>query len=381
MRAKFALAFVLLGVVGLCQSAQQPTTVISAQELKAKKLIYYGWGSPDTLYVRDHWREMEEMPFDGVGIVVPIDRRAWQQGKHGTGNQLAWHIMGKRAFRVEDFRDAIADLTAPKWRKFTDNFLPVMLSAEQSTIGLNWFDDGRWRIVANNFEILARIAAETGVKGLIFDPEHYNYGLFDYNAQRKQLDRPMAAYQKMARQRGRDVIRTIATHMPEAVILSLYSYTYPLSHTLPKTPYNLLPAFYDGILEAMPSAATLVDGYESAYPYKEREQFIAAYRRIQEAVKISKVPDHYRAKVRAGFGLWLDYRKRADYFTPEEFQRSVGAALEVSDGYVWIYSEGARFFPLSDVAPAYIKALADARDTNRKSPMPPDGLRFDGGVK
>ena len=32
--------------------------------------------------------------------------------------------MGKKTFRVEDFREAIADLKAPKWRKFTDNFLP-----------------------------------------------------------------------------------------------------------------------------------------------------------------------------------------------------------------------------------------------------------------
>lgn len=33
-----------------------------------KKLIYYGWGMPDTTYVRDHWSEMERMPFDGTGI-------------------------------------------------------------------------------------------------------------------------------------------------------------------------------------------------------------------------------------------------------------------------------------------------------------------------
>src|SRR2546425_13359553 len=37
---------------------------------RSKKVIYYGWGLPDTQYVRDHWREMEEMPFDGLGIVV-----------------------------------------------------------------------------------------------------------------------------------------------------------------------------------------------------------------------------------------------------------------------------------------------------------------------
>ena len=364
MRAKFTLAFVVL--VGLYQCAQPPTAVISAPELKAKKLIYYGWGSPDTLYVREHWREMEEMPFDGVGIVVPVDRRTWQQGKRDTHNQLAWQIMGKRAFRVEDFRDAIADLTAPKWRKFTDNFLPVILSAEQSTIGLNWFDDERWRTVANNFEILARIAAETGVKGLIFDPEHYNYRLFDYHTQRKQLDRPMAAYQEIARQRGREVARAITGSLPKVVILSLLSYTYPLIHTLPKTPYILLPAFYDGLLETLPSGATLVDGFEPAYAFKEPRQFAAGYRQIQEAVKISEVPEHYRTKVKAGFGLWIDYQNNPQHFTPENFRQAVSAALERSDGYVWIYSQGPRFFPPSAIAPSYIKALSSAQEVTKR---------------
>jgi hypothetical protein len=362
MSAKFAPAFVVLTVLGLYQCAQPPTAVISAPESKAKKLIYYGWGSPDALYVREHWREMEEMPFDGVGIVVPVDRRAWQQGKRDTHNQLAWQIMGKKTFRVEDFRDAIGDLKAANWRKFTDNFLPVILSAEQSTLGLNWFDDGRWRIVTNNFEVVSRIAAETGVKGLIFDPEHYKYDLFNYNAQRRQQDKPIEAYKQIARQRGREVARAVTGSLPKVVILSLYSYTYPLSHTLPKTPYNLLPAFYDGLLETLPSGATLVDGFESAYAFKEPRQFAAAYRQIQEAVKISEVPDHYRTKVKAGFGLWIDYQNNPQHFTPENFRQAVSAALERSDGYVWIYSQGPRFFPPSAIAPSYIKALAAARD-------------------
>jgi hypothetical protein len=365
MRAKFTLAFVLLAMIGLYRCAAPPTVVISAPESKAKKLVYFGWGSPDTLYVREHWSQMEEMPFDGVGIIVPVDRRAWQQGKRDTHNQLAWQIMGKKTFRIEDFREVIADLKAPKWRKFTDNFLPVILSAEQSTLGLNWFDDARWRIVTNNFEFLARMAAETGVKGLIFDPEHYNYALFDVNPQRRQLDKPVEAYKKMARQRGGEVARAITGSLPKAVILSLYSYTYPLLHTLPKTPYNLLPAFYDGLLETLPSGATLVDGYEPAYGYKDAGQFAAAYRQIQEAVKISEVPDHYRTKAKAGFGLWIDNQKNPRYFTPENFRQAVSAALKRSDEYVWIYSEGVRFFPPSGVEESYIKALAGARDTSR----------------
>jgi hypothetical protein len=361
-----------LAVIGFSRCVQTPATpatptpIPSAPQAKDKKLIYYGWGSPDTLYIRDHWRQMEEMPFDGVGIVVPVDRRAWQQGKRDTHNQLAWQIMGKRAFRIEDFRDSIGDLKTAKWRKFTDNFLPVILSAEQSTIGLNWFDDARWRTVANNFEVVSRMAAEIGAKGLIFDPEHYNYDLFSYSAQRRQQDKPIEEYKKIARQRGREVAKAITGSLPRVAILSLYSYTYPLRHTLQKTPYILLPAFYDGLLEALPSGATLIDGFEPAYGFKEARQFEAAYREIQQAVKISEVPDHYRTKAKAGFGLWIDNQNNPKYFTPENFQQVVRAALAKSDRYVWIYSQTVRFFPPSGIEPAYIKALSTAQEPTKR---------------
>jgi hypothetical protein len=135
---------------------------------------------------------------------------------------------------------------------------------------------------------------------------------------------------------------------------------------LAKTGYILLPAFYDGLLETLPSGATLVDGFELAYAYKEARQFAAGYREIQEAVKISEVPEHYKAKVKAGFGLWIDYLNNPRYFTPEIFRRAVSAALERSDGYVWIYSQGPRFFPPSAIAPAYIKAIGSAQEASKR---------------
>jgi hypothetical protein len=136
------------------------------------------------------------------------------------------------------------------------------------------------------------------------------------------------------------------------------------------TKYSLLPAFYDGLLETLPSGATLVDGYEPSYGYKETRLFEAAYRQIQEAVKISEVPDHYRAKVKAGFGLWIDNQNNPHYFTPETLFRAVTLALGRSDGYVWIYSQGVRFFPPSGIEDSYIKALAAARDSKPVLPAP-----------
>jgi hypothetical protein len=55
-----------------------------AQASGAKKLIYYGWGIRDTQYICEHWHEMEQMPFDGTGIIVAIDRQGWQVMCHLT---------------------------------------------------------------------------------------------------------------------------------------------------------------------------------------------------------------------------------------------------------------------------------------------------------
>jgi hypothetical protein len=336
--------------------------VLGAQ---TKKLIQYGWGAPDTQYIRDHWRSMEELPFDGVGIVVAIDREAWRNGETSTVNQLGWQVMGAKEFRVQEFRDAIADLQAARWRTCTDNFLLVALSAAQSAADLDWLDNERWGIIARNFGVIAAIAAESGAKGLLLDPEHYGHALFSYPAQATTL--PFHSYEEAARRRGRQIMAAIANAFPAATLLSFYGYTLPLNDLqsgvpLERADYGLLPSFYDGLLEAMPASARLIDGYEFAYPFKERQQFLQAYRRIHEvAVSVSTVPQHYREKLDAGFGLWLDYRRQPNYFTEEELQQAVTAALEISDGYVWIYSEGPRFFPPNDIAVSHLRALATAR--------------------
>jgi hypothetical protein len=338
-----------------------------AQKAADKKLIYYGLGIRDTQYVRGHWREIEQMPFDGTGISVAIDRTQPTIGDGVTGNLLGWQVMSPTPFTLNRFQAAINDLKAAKWTAFTDNFIPVALSSGYAK-GLNWFDDARWQIVANNFAVLATIAAEGGLKGLILDPEDYNYELFSYRRQQQSINNTFEQYKSMARQRGRQMMTAIAGALPDPVLLSLYGYTMPLGPeqdrvaSLQDARAGLLPAFYDGLLEAMPAGGRLIDAYEFSYPFKKRSQFLDGYRRIhKEGLTLSAVPDHYRAKVRAGFGLWLDYYKRPNYFTPEEFQRAVGYALEVSDEYVWIYTHEPKFFPPSGIDPAYIEAIVKAR--------------------
>lgn len=358
-------AFFALAIGAICQ----------AQDSPRKKLIYYGWGIRDTMYVREHWREMERMPFDGIGIAVAIDRKAWQKGKTDTSNMLAWNLFGPKALKLDDFRLAIADLKAARWQRFTDNFLPACICSSGQDFGFNWFDESRWKVILNNWRILVTVAKEGGCKGIILDPEHYRAYFFHYPTMRERVNRPFSEYVAKVQERGRELMEVTQTIFPDITILMFWAHSYLVMHPTERrkppeqNAYGLLPAFVDGMMEAANKRVKFVDLCEFAYGYKRKEQFLEAYHSIvNKAGRFSLMPGLYRQRIRVGFGLWLDNGGKWDvkdfrknYFSPEEFRQSLRWALEVSDGYVWIYSQHPRFFPPSNLPDAYLKAIRDAR--------------------
>ncbi len=380
-RKRVVLAGSMLAFIGLSWASLtigSITMELENAELPRKKLIYYGWGIRDTMYVREHWREMEQMPFDGIGITVAINRQAWQKGKTDTGNQLAWNLFGPKAFHLDDFRPAIDDLKNAQWRKFTDNFLPACICSQGQDFGFNWFDGKRWQTIVNNWRVLVAIAKEGGCRGIILDPEHYGAYFFHYPSMRERVDKPFAEYVERVRRCGQELMEVTRAIFPDITILMFWGHSYLPMHPTErkKSPeqnaYGLLPAFVDGLMEAADERAKFGDLCEFAYGFKERHQFLEAYHTIvNKAAPFSFFPERYRRRIRVGFGLWLDYNSvrqpwdisdfRKNYFSPDEFQRSLQTALELSDEYVWIYSQQPRFFPPSNLPEAYLKAIKEAR--------------------
>jgi hypothetical protein len=95
----------------------------------------------------------------------------------------------------------------------------------------------------------------------------------------------------------------------------------------------------------------------------------------EDLLPIVAHPDPYHQRFSFGFGVWMDenWRKYGwntndfskNYFTPDAFAASVGAALHTTDEYVWIYSETPRWWsdhgtPVKLPA-AYEEALRRAR--------------------
>jgi hypothetical protein len=333
--------------------------------LKGKKLIEWGWDEPDTKFLREHIEKMERFPFDGLVFHATTAK----------GENLSWEVWGTKKFTAADVQQAVADLKATKFNRFTDRFLRVNVTPGH----VDWFDDAGWATVASNFGVAAHVAKEGGCKGFMFDTEQYEgVTVFDYARQKDKGRRAFADYQAKARQRGREWARAVNQEFPDVTVLLTFAYELSQRRADKKdrsaAPYGLLADFLDGVLEACTKGTVLVDAYEFAYPYKERKQFEQAHETItQKALEWTAVPEQYKAHVRAGFGLWMDHKRKGwdaadfakNYFSPAEFETAARAALEVSDGYVWVYTERPKWWTNELLPAAYVEALAKARKAGK----------------
>ncbi|MBI1913221.1 MAG: hypothetical protein HYS12_00430 [Planctomycetes bacterium] len=362
MNQKSLLGAVLLAVLVTGTAGAQT----EADRLKGKKLIEWGWDEPDTKFMRAHVRRMEQFPFDGLVFHVVS----------GKGGNLTWEMWGGRKFGLDEFQGALDDLKATEFRRLTDRFLRVNVTPGK----VDWFDDRAWAVVVHNAGVAAQVARRGSCKGFMFDVEQYEGRLFDYRQQKHRATKTFAQYGAQVRRRGREWIQEINKHFPDVTLLLTFGYSIAQPRRGARdragSAYGLLADFLDGVLEACSKDTTVVDAWESSYPYKEAKQFERAYGTIKErALGWTAVPEKYRARVKAGFGIWMDHdwrRKGWDlkdlsknHFSPVEFEAAVRAALRVSDGYVWVYTEQPRWWTGERLPRAYVEALERARKVEK----------------
>jgi hypothetical protein len=337
----------------------------------SKKLIEFGWDEPDTAFMRRHIGQMEQAPFDGVVFHVNAVT------SNGRPDDFLWQAWGRRAFADAELAPALADLKATPFQRFTDNFLRFNTSPGD----VDWFDD--FSAILSNARLAARIAHEGRTAGILFDAEQYHAPLFDYRKQRDAATKPWDAYAEQVRRRGREIMQAFQAGFPDLSIFLTFGYGVPwleMRHRdvpLEACEYGLLVPFLDGMVEAATGRTRLVDGYEPAYFHnKDLRKFAAAHRMLTtDVLSIVAAPTRYKRLLSIGFGLFLDYdpQKRAwdgvdgtrNYYTPEEFEASVRAALEAADEYVWIYSEAPRWWSAAgstvNLPEGYAEALRRAR--------------------
>lgn len=356
-------ALLLSGAVALFLAAR----TLPAQGPRAldKKLIEYGWDVPYPDFVRDHIREMEKLPFDGLIFKL-----------RGGGNVLTPKPLDEAKY-APDF----AACPQIQWGTFTDNFVILWAASDQ-----DWFDDAHWQAIEHNARLMTRAARLARCVGICFDHEPYGTNPWAYNQARHKSTRSFADYEAKVRQRGAQFVRAVESELPGLTILTFFQLSYFSELLKPMDPaqraeslssqyYGLLPAFLNGMLDAASPALSVVDGNESAYYYTDSRSHFEVYHRITQRAKLLVDPalwTRYRNQMQVGQALYVDqyFGLRANqvlgHYMPSDdqqkwFEHNVYWALYTTDKYVWCYSERMNWWTGKDVPPGCADAIRAAR--------------------
>jgi hypothetical protein len=345
-----------------------PLASAAPAALPAKKLIEYGWDVPTPAQMRTELGAMEKRPFDGLIFRLSAGHNAFVT----------------KPLEPAKFTEDERILGELQFRRFTNNFVLIWGSPQP---GFDWFDERQWRAIETNAKLLAGIAQAGHVRGICFDPEPYDFSLWDYAKQTQAKVRTFAEYRAKVRQRGAQLMRAFEKRMPGATILtffhvSLFDRLANLSEVertqrLERERWGLMPDFFIGMLESASLKARFIDGNENAYYYTSREQYFRAYHAIRQRARALVPPelrDKYERQVEAGQALYVDQNfalrqpKTEQYLsyrmTPEErarwFEHNTYWALYTTDEYVWCYSERMNWWK-DQTPPGLEAAIVSAR--------------------
>src|SRR5450759_1401071 len=368
-RAAFRATYLLIIALFLC--APMPVSLFAGAAPPAplgKKLIEYGWDVPTPAQMRDELASMEKRPFDGV-----IFRLA------AGHNAFLTKPLESAAFVVAD-----RSLRNLQFTRFRDNFVLVWGSPPPD---FDWFNDTQWTAIEGNARLLVGIAQAGHVQGICFDPEPYDFSLWDYAKQPQTNSHTFAEYRAKFRQRGAQLMRAFEKSMPGASILTFFHvslfdrfvtlYDSERAERLLRDGWGLMPDFFIGMLEAASPKARFIDGNENAYYYTSREQYFRAYHAIRQRARglvPAELRDKYDRQVQAGQALYVDQNfalrqpnteKYLSYrMTPEErakwFEHNTYWALYSTDEYVWCYSERMNWWK-NQTPPGLESAIVSAR--------------------
>lgn len=325
-----------LSVEFIGEGSHDPSPAPRSTPVGADKKIVNACGSSPTIaWVRDHVDQLELAPFNGTTLKLTYE----------FANQF-WSRNKVEARLVDQ---AIADLKATRFRKFTDNFLWCNTVPGGSVGSLDyhgdWYDDGWWDAIRHNARMVARICKQGGLKGIFFDTEHYHGRCFDYQKQPQKDEKTYEQFAAQARRRGREFITAINQEHPKIAILFLMASSFTAddmwhdpSLRLEQTEFGLMPPFVDGMIESSTPQTRFIDGFERAYNFTEYAQFVQARNVItKEASALSEFPERYRNRIETAFGVAVAWH------SPRQAEDALHYGLHVADEYVWLWSHSRNY--------------------------------------
>ena len=347
------------GLAGMAFAAALASAASSPRKVVALGWQFHGVDPKELLANADAF---EETGLDGVEISL--------NGRMPDGKEFSTstvQINGRWRKKTHDYEPFVFDRSMfehhiPVLRElvkrpcFRHSFLVAVYRSPRRYGRLDWRDDAAWARVATNSSVLASIARDGGVKGLVMDCEDY----FQQSQYRvKPGDPPFDEASRLARQRGSEVFGAVFRAHPEATVLSFWLLSWNWGYFTSEDPLgdmresgDLWPSFVNGVIDAMPPTATLVDGDEKGYGYDFRHGDFAASAYFQGVKALELVApenrEKYRRQVRIGFGLYLDRYVRPSKIgwfgkidgTPGgHFRRNFSDACRFAQEYVWLWGE------------------------------------------
>jgi len=309
----------------------------------------------DPKILRENVEKFEkDIPFDGfiMRVVLPVIDNGAKKEFHGQGKSNGIRLT------KEHFTDYVENLKNTNFRQLRHNFLCVN-SAQFSN---NWFDDQSWDRDVNNHSLVAWAAKNANFKGVVLDVEAYPFTerIFQF---RPQHGHSFEETYAKARERGRQYMRAVGTEFPEIVLFTYFSldffyYNAPLISSSPmemlkSDQYGLLAAFMNGMYDAIPPGAKIVDGHEMAgYAATKETDFknvIDNYYRRSRLLVAPENLNKYVAQTSLSIATYNDayvsFMNEYPAFAAENdhawlFARNLRMAVEYSDEYAWTYAGG-----------------------------------------
>jgi hypothetical protein len=336
--------------------------------LPRKKLIEYGWDVPTPAQLKAELAAMEQRPFDGLIFRL--------SGGHNA--------FATKPLEQANFNEDSRILPELEFKQFQDNFVIIWGSPPAD---FDWYDDAQWSLIETNAKLLVRVAKTGRIRGICFDPEPYDFKLWDYASQRQTNTHTFAEYQTKVKLRGAQLMRAFEEQLPGATILTFFHVSLfdrfadlgvaERAQRLMRDSWGLMPDFFVGMLEGASPQAKFIDGNENAYYYTSREQYFRAYHAIRQRAQNLVPPElrrKYEQQVQAGQALYVDQNfalrqpNTEKYLSckmkPEErarwFEHNTYWALYTTDQYVWCYSERMNWWK-SQIPPGLEAAIVSAR--------------------
>ena len=348
-----------LAVASVCQA--QPAT-------EPKKVISFS-GPPNARVFHDNVVEMERlMPVvDGVTLYPVTDNG-------GVVTEALGRLFRPDFHRLGDFNSGIDLMIGANHSLYRDNFLLVYLTTGLVDLEVPDWLDPEFDAVINNWKVAAEYAKNAGMRGLLLDDEvYYGRSLWTYHRLKYTSTTTADEYYDRVFERGAQIMRAVNTVYPDIEILTLHGPTHASlggGRRLTNR-YEMMRAFFDGLLSEATGDAAIIDGSERTYGYREASQFEGAANTFRRARNHSQVPVQFDRHAQVAFPIFLGSTGFStedigdNYYSPAELTTALRGALEHTDKYVWIYTESVSLWDrpgLTFLPAAYRDAMLAAHD-------------------